>query len=91
MRSKASEWRSKGFYPVLNERGQTPAANLAASVIYRALQLKHSHPLPETWRCFPATFDFSLDRAQQCPRIEEYDSLRRKPTRCGECPSVCPD
>jgi len=71
---KASEWRQQGFFPVLNERGQTPAANLGASVIYRALQLKHSHPLPET-AVLPATFDFSLDRAQQCPRIEEYDSF----------------
>ncbi len=71
---KASEWRQQGFFPVLNERGQTPAANLAASVFYRALQLKHSHPLPET-AVLPATFDFSLDRAQQCPRIEEYDAF----------------
>lgn len=71
---KASEWRTQGFSPVLNERAQAPAANLAASVLYRALQLKHSHPLPET-AVLPPTFDFSLDRAQQCPRIEEYDSF----------------
>jgi hypothetical protein len=30
--------------------------------------------LPET-AVLPATFDFSLDRAQQCPRIEEYDAF----------------
>jgi hypothetical protein len=74
---KASEWRSKGFFPVLNEREQAPAANLAASVMYRALQLKQSHPLPET-AILPGTFDFSLDREQQCPRIEEYDRFERK-------------
>jgi hypothetical protein len=54
----------RGFSPVLNERAQTPAANLAASVMYRALQLKQSHPLPEA-SVLPATFDFSLDREQQ--------------------------
>ncbi|EXI70607.1 MAG TPA: fatty acid cis/trans isomerase [Candidatus Accumulibacter phosphatis] len=70
----ASAWRAQGFFPVLNERQQTPAANLAASVFYRALQLKHSHPLPAT-AVLPQTFDFSLDRAQQCPRIEDYDSF----------------
>jgi hypothetical protein len=77
MRRRASEWRSKGFFPVLNEREQAPAANLAASVMYRALQLKQSHPLPET-AILPGTFDFSLDREQQCPRIEEYDTFERK-------------
>jgi hypothetical protein len=76
---KASQWRTRGFFPVLNERDQTPAANLAASLMYRALQLKQSHPLPET-AVLPGTFDFSLDREQQCPRLEDYDDFaRRKP------------
>ncbi len=68
----ASQWRDKGFSAVLNEREQTPTANLAASVMYRALKLKQDHPLPET-AILPKTFDFSLDRAQQCARIDEYD------------------
>lgn len=72
-----SEWRARGFSAVLNERQPTPAANLAASVLARALQLKQAHPLPET-PILPATFDFSLDRAQQCPRIEEYDTFARE-------------
>ena len=71
---KASQWRARGFSPVLNERQQTPAANLAASVMYRALRLKESHPLPGT-AILPKTFDFSLDREQQCPRLEEYDGF----------------
>lgn len=70
----ASAWRSRGFSAVLNERQPTPAANLAASVLARALQLKEAHPLPET-AILPPTFDFSLDRAQQCPRIDEYDAF----------------
>lgn len=74
---KASEWRARGFYPVLNERDQVPAANRAGSVMYRALQLKQTHPLPDA-AVLPGTFDFSLDREQQCPRIEEYDEFERK-------------
>ncbi|HRF73438.1 MAG TPA: fatty acid cis/trans isomerase [Accumulibacter sp.] len=73
----ASQWRAKGFSAVLNEREQTPTANLAASVLYRALKLKQDHPLPPT-AILPKTFDFSLDRAQQCPRIDEYDAFERK-------------
>lgn len=41
-----SAWRSRGFYPILNEREQTPTANLEASLMYRTLALKEAHPLP---------------------------------------------
>ncbi|MCP5228977.1 fatty acid cis/trans isomerase [Accumulibacter sp.] len=73
----ASQWRGKGFSAVLNEREQTPAANLAASVMYRALQLKQDHPLPGT-AILPEAFDFSLDRKQQCPRIDDYENFERE-------------
>lgn len=73
---KPSEWREKGFYPVLNERPGTPAAELAASPLARMLRLKQRHPLPEN-TVLPDTFDFSLDREQQCPRIEEFDRFER--------------
>jgi fatty acid cis/trans isomerase CTI len=69
-----SEWRTRGFYPVLNERAPTPEANLSASVLYRMLELKRLHPLPGD-PVLPKSFDFSLDRDQQCARIEEFDSF----------------
>jgi hypothetical protein len=68
----ASQWRERGFFPVLNERTPGPEADLAASVFYRMLDLKRKHPLPED-PVLPGSFDFSLDRAQQCARIEEFD------------------
>jgi Fatty acid cis/trans isomerase (CTI) len=68
-----SEWRKRGFFPVLNERASTPEANLAASVLYRSLALKRAHPLPAD-AVLPKPFDFSLDRKQYCPRIDEYES-----------------
>ena len=43
---RPSQWREKGFFPVLNERAQTPQANLSASVMHRMLALKQKHPLP---------------------------------------------
>lgn len=67
-----SAWRRQGFFPVLNERTQTPAANLAGTAMARTLLLKHQHPLPPG-PVLADTFDFGLDRNQQCPAIEEFD------------------
>ncbi len=67
-----SQWRQRGFYPVLNEHTPTPEANLAASVLYRSLALKQQHPLPAQ-AVLGDGFDFSLDRSASCPRIEQFD------------------
>jgi Fatty acid cis/trans isomerase (CTI) len=71
------DWRAAGFYPVLNERQDSPDANLQAGVMARLLQLKQEHPLP-AGKVLPATFDFSLSRSQQCPRIEDFDTFAAK-------------
>ncbi len=71
------EWRRMGFYPVLNERDQTPQANRNAGVMARTLTLKREHRLPETKK-LPASFDLALDRDQQCPAIEEFDPFEKK-------------
>jgi hypothetical protein len=72
----ASAWRARGFYPVLNERSSTPTANLSGSVLFRMLDLKRRHPLPDA-KVLPASFDFSLNRDQQCASIEEFDRFER--------------
>ncbi len=71
-----AEWREKKFHPVLNEREQSPQVNLQAGVMARMLDLKQQHPLSST-KVLPDTFDFSLERAEQCPRIEEFDSFAK--------------
>ena len=71
-------WRKKGFRPVLNERAMTPEANREASVLYRLLRLKRMHPLPASAVLPEDRFDFSLDRVQQCPAIEEMDRFEQK-------------
>ncbi|HEX6690190.1 MAG TPA: fatty acid cis/trans isomerase [Burkholderiales bacterium] len=73
-----SEWRRKGFYPVLNERAATPEADREAGVLYRLLRLKQRNPSPEEGPLPKGMFDFSLDRAQQCPAIETMDEYERK-------------
>lgn len=77
-----AEWRARGFFPVLNERQQTPAANLQASLTARMLMLKQQHPTPSDAE-LKAHFDFSLNRKQQCPTIEEFDRYAQSQPYAG--------
>jgi hypothetical protein len=58
-------WRVRGFSPVVPE------------VLAKILELKKLHPLP-AGKVLPETFDFSLNRAQQCPRAEEFNSFANR-------------
>ncbi|MEN3112091.1 fatty acid cis/trans isomerase [Uliginosibacterium paludis] len=77
-----SAWRRKGFFPVLNEYPSSQAAELQASLIARALDLKDAHPLTPGQPA-PESLDFSLDRSNQCPNIAEYDEFARKNPQMG--------
>jgi hypothetical protein len=79
---QASQWRERGFAPVLNERTPTPASNRALSLLYRSLSLKAEHPLPTT-PVLAGTFDFSLDRKATCPRIESFDAYAKEKPLAG--------
>ncbi|HEX3142104.1 MAG TPA: fatty acid cis/trans isomerase, partial [Rhizobacter sp.] len=80
---RASQWREQGFDAVLNERTPSSANNLAASVLYRSLAHKQAHPLPAEPVLSAKEFNFSLDRAQSCPRLVEYDDFERANPRAG--------
>ena len=69
-----AEWRDKGYFPVLNERDQTPEANLEGSLLFQMLKLKARHPLPK--QAILDDFDFSPSREQQCPTIEEFAAYK---------------
>ncbi len=71
------QWRDKQFYPVLNERTQNAEFNREAGVLYRLLDLKRQHPLPDD-EILPDSFDFSLSRSQYCPSIEEMDHYEKQ-------------
>lgn len=64
------QWREKGFYPVLDEQDPQRAT------ILRMLELKREHPLP-AGDILPTSFDFKLDRDQQCSKPEEFDRFAR--------------
>jgi hypothetical protein len=64
------QWREKGFYPVLGS-GDGGGED---GVIQRILELKQQHPLP-AGDILPDSFDLGLDRKQQCPKPDEFDSF----------------
>ena len=75
--TSTAEWRRKGFYPVLNERRESPAANLDNSVLARMLLLKQQHPLPDHGT-LSDEFDFGLNRKLECPTIREFDEYAER-------------
>ena len=65
-----AQWRSKGFFPVLNDNRPE------LGVMHRMLTLKRDNPLP-TQGAIPEGFDFSLYRKQQCAKQETFDDYAR--------------
>jgi len=78
------EWRNKNkpFKPVLNERDQTPIANLQGSLLYQLVAQKNIHPLPDS-KILPESLDVSLNREQTCPSIETLASYQEENPLAG--------
>jgi hypothetical protein len=77
-----SQWRAKGFFPVLNERNQTVSNDLDASVLYRMLMLKAKNPLSRG--VLPSdVFDFSTGRTQTCPALETMPAFEKDHPQWG--------
>jgi Fatty acid cis/trans isomerase (CTI) len=65
-------WRDKGFHPVLPEGEQ---GDPRASLLLRMLDLKRSHPLPDT--DLTKDFTFELDRKETCTTAEHFDGFAK--------------
>jgi hypothetical protein len=76
------EWRQKGFDTVLNEGDSNPVKNLENSVLYKMLRQKRLYPQARTGM-LSDDFDVSLDRAQTCPTLEEFDEYAAKHPKGG--------
>ncbi len=72
-----AEWRGKGFTPVLHESNDGPAQNLENSVLYRMLRLKQRYPQPRVGM-LPDHFTLELDREQECPTVESFETFARR-------------
>lgn len=80
---KTQQWRDKGYGNVLNERDQTPTANLDQSVLFQLLALKESHPQPTTDTLSDDDFDFSLTREQTCPDMNNIEDYKKDQPLAG--------
>ncbi len=72
-----AEWRRKGFHPVINERGNSPSANINAGVMAQLLELKRDHPLPKG-ALLPEAFNLDINSPQHCASIENLQSYTAK-------------
>ncbi len=72
-----AEWRRKGFHPVINERGNSPSANINAGVMAQLLELKQDHPLPKG-ALLPEAFNLDINSPQHCASIENLHSYTAK-------------
>lgn len=75
-------WRQKGFYPVLNERDQTIAANVDNSVLANLVKLKRLNPLTKTGK-LGDQFDLDIDRSLECPRMDELSEFQKNHPHWG--------
>ena len=71
------EWRNKDFYPVMNEGSNKDNANIEGSLIYKFLELKNKHPLPDQ-AFLPGEITLALDRKQQCPTNYQFSEFSRQ-------------
>lgn len=72
-----SDWRNLGFFPVLNEYEQSMEANMQVGVMYRMLELKEKHPLPNE-KVLSEKFTFGVKRNESCPMPETFDNYAKK-------------
>jgi len=77
-----TEWRTKNFYPVLNERTDSPTANLDNSVLAKLLDLKRTHPQPATGK-LSDDYDLTMDRELQCPTVDEFPKYQHEHPQWG--------
>lgn len=75
--TSTQDWRNKGFFPVLNEREQSPLANRQAGLMYRLLEQKRQHPQPSE-ALLPDSFTLGTYREHQCPKAEELNAFQAR-------------
>ena len=79
------QWRAKGFHPVINDSSKTtntPVQNLEQSLLYKILRQKQLHPQARAGM-LSEEFDLSLNRAQVCPTVDQFQQYAEDHPRWG--------
>ncbi len=77
-----AEWREKGFFSVLNDRGGSLDDNLANSLLFRMIELGRTHPLAAN-EPVPEDITLGLARETECPATGKFDDYASKKPRQG--------
>ncbi len=77
-----AQWREKGFFPVLNDRGGPLQANLDNANLYRMLELGRNNGLPPD-SPVPDDIVVGLARETTCPAPEEFAKYAKDKPRQG--------
>ncbi len=72
-----AEWRQKGFYSVLSDRGGPLGNNLEYSLLFDMIRLGKEHPLPPN-TAVPAEIELGLSRKSFCPMPAEFDHYAKE-------------
>jgi hypothetical protein len=76
------EWRQKGFFSVLNDRGGSLDDNLTNSLLFRMIELGRTHPLAANTPV-PDEIKLGLARENQCPLPEKFNDYASKNPQQG--------
>ena len=77
-----AEWRQKGFFSVLNDRGGSLDDNLANSLLFRMIELGRTHPLAAN-EPVPEDITLGLARETECPATGKFDDYASKKPQQG--------
>ena len=66
-----SQWRERGFFPVVTHSIEEPEKNLEHSFLYKLIQYRKNNPLPK--------IEFNSDKSRKClDSSSEFDKLEAK-------------
>ena len=77
-----AQWRQKGFFSVLNDRGGSLDDNLANAMLFRMIELGRTHPLAANTPV-PEDIKLGLARKNECAAIDEFDKYAKKKPQQG--------
>ena len=80
--NQTSEWREKGFNPVVRDKPTSSEENLRDSVMYQLLRLKERHPQARVGK-LSEEFTLDLGREQTCPTQQDVRKFSREHPQWG--------
>ena len=77
-----AQWRAKGFFSALNDRGGSLQNNLDNSTLFKMIELGRNNPLAAN-SPVPAHINFGLARETSCPSPQEFADYAKENPQQG--------